>query len=98
MSVFLEVPPLATGGDDDPFSRHVMKLFKRANEIAIVAAFAQESGLDRILRAVESALVRARIRVSAGGCLNITQTGALETLLDWEQATAGPQICWGRTA
>ncbi|MDB4958194.1 MAG: ATP-dependent helicase YejH [Myxococcales bacterium] len=82
-----EVPPLATGGDDDPFSRHVIPLFERANEIAIVAAFVQESGLDRIQAAVESALVRgARIRVITGDYLNITQAGALETLLDWEQA------------
>jgi len=80
-----EVPPLATGGDDDPFSRHVIPLFERANEIAIVAAFVQESGLDRIQAAVESALVRgARIRVITGDYLNITQAGALETLLDWE--------------
>ena len=73
-----EVPPLATGGDDDPFSRHVIPLFERANEIAIVAAFVQESGLDRIQAAVESALVRgARVRVITGDYLNITQAGAL---------------------
>ena len=65
----------------------MIPLFERANEIAIVAAFVQESGLDRIQAAVESALVRgARIRVIAGDYLNITQAGALETLLDWEQA------------
>jgi superfamily II DNA or RNA helicase/diadenosine tetraphosphate (Ap4A) HIT family hydrolase/SOS-response transcriptional repressor LexA len=82
-----EVAPLSTGGDDDPFSRHVIPLFERANDIAIVAAFVQESGLDRIQAAIESALRRgARIRVITGDYLNITQAGALETLLDWEQA------------
>lgn len=82
-----EVAPLATGGDDDPFSRHVIPLFERATDIAIVAAFVQESGLDRIQAAVDSAVRRgARIRVITGDYLNITQAGALETLLDWEQA------------
>jgi superfamily II DNA or RNA helicase/diadenosine tetraphosphate (Ap4A) HIT family hydrolase/SOS-response transcriptional repressor LexA len=82
-----QAAPLATGGDDDPFSRHVIPLFERAADIAIVAAFVQESGLDRIQAAVRSALRRgARIRVITGDYLNITQAGALETLLDWEQA------------
>jgi superfamily II DNA or RNA helicase/diadenosine tetraphosphate (Ap4A) HIT family hydrolase/SOS-response transcriptional repressor LexA len=81
------VAPLATGGDDDPFSRHVIPLFERATDIAIVAAFVQESGLDRIRAAAFAALRRgARIRVITGDYLNITQAGALETLLDWEQA------------
>src|SRR5438045_3305319 len=43
-----EVAPLATGGEEDPFARHVLPLFDQAAEIAIVAAFVQESGLDRI--------------------------------------------------
>jgi len=82
-----QVAPLATGGDDDPFSRHVIPLFERATDIAIVAAFVQESGLDRIQAAAFAALRRgARIRVITGDYLNITQAGALETLLDWEQA------------
>lgn len=82
-----QVAPLATGGDDDPFSRHVIPLFERATDIAIVAAFVQESGLDRIQAAVDAAIRRgARIRVITGDYLNITQAGALETLLDWEQA------------
>jgi superfamily II DNA or RNA helicase/diadenosine tetraphosphate (Ap4A) HIT family hydrolase/SOS-response transcriptional repressor LexA len=82
-----QAAPLATGGDDDPFSRHVLPLFERATDIAIVAAFAQASGLDRIRQAVDAAIQRgARIRVLTGDYLNITQPGALETLLDWEQA------------
>jgi diadenosine tetraphosphate (Ap4A) HIT family hydrolase len=82
-----EVAPLATGGEDDPFARHVLPLFDRAAEIAIVAAFVQESGLDRIRFAVNAAVRRgARIRVITGDYLNITQADALETLLDWEQA------------
>jgi superfamily II DNA or RNA helicase/diadenosine tetraphosphate (Ap4A) HIT family hydrolase/SOS-response transcriptional repressor LexA len=82
-----QAAPLATGGDDDPFSRHVIPLFERATDIAIVAAFVQESGLDRIQAAVDAALRRgARIRVITGDYLHITQAGALETLLDWERA------------
>jgi superfamily II DNA or RNA helicase/diadenosine tetraphosphate (Ap4A) HIT family hydrolase/SOS-response transcriptional repressor LexA len=83
-----EVAPLATGGEGDPFARHVIPLFERAAEIAIVAAFVQESGLDRIRYAVDSAVRRgARVRVITGDYLNITQADALETLLDWEQGT-----------
>ena len=82
-----QVTPLATGGEDDPFARHVLPLFARAAEIAIVAAFVQESGLDCIRFAVDSAVRRgARIRVVTGNYLAITQAAALETLLDWEQA------------
>ena len=41
-----EVAPLATGGEEDPFARHVIPLFERAADVAIVAAFVQESGLE----------------------------------------------------
>ena len=89
-----DVAPLATGGDDDPFARHVLPLVERADDIAIVAAFVQESGLDRIRGAVDRALQRgARIRVITGDYLNITQVAALETLLDWEQATHSEDAC-----
>lgn len=82
-----QAPPLATGGDD-PFARHVLPLFERAEEIAIVAAFVQSSGLERIQVATEAALRRgARIRIITGDYLNITQAEALETLLDWEHAS-----------
>jgi superfamily II DNA or RNA helicase/diadenosine tetraphosphate (Ap4A) HIT family hydrolase/SOS-response transcriptional repressor LexA len=82
------VAPLATGGQDDPFSRHVLPLFERADHIAIVAAFVQASGLGRIRGATELALRRgARIRIVTGDYLNITQADALTTLLDWEHAS-----------
>lgn len=83
-----QVPPLATGGERDPFSLHVLPLFDRATQIAIVAAFVQQSGLDRIEAAKDRALHRgAHIRVVTGDYLNITQADALETLLDWERAS-----------
>jgi superfamily II DNA or RNA helicase/diadenosine tetraphosphate (Ap4A) HIT family hydrolase/SOS-response transcriptional repressor LexA len=90
-----DAQPLATGGDDDPFARHVLPLFERAHEIAIVAAFVQSSGLERIETATQAALLRgAHVRVVTGDYLNITQADALETLLDWEHASeddeAGP--------
>ena len=91
--------PLATGGEDDPFARHVLPLFDRARDIAIVAAFVQESGLDRIRGAVDRALQNgARIRIITGDYLNITQAAALETLLDWEQATQSDDAPDGRFA
>lgn len=57
-----EIAPLATGGEEDPFARHVIPLFERAADIAIVAAFRRG----------------ARIRVITGDYLNITQADALE--------------------
>src|ERR1051326_4607954 len=84
------VDPLATGGDENPFARHVLPLFERADDIAIVAAFVQESGLERIQTAIMGALRRgARIRIVAGDYLDITQASALELLLDWERAPFG---------
>ncbi len=83
-----EVAPLSTGGESDPFSRHVLPLFQVADEIAIVAAFVQESGLDRIQVAIRAALSRgARIRLITGDYLDITQASALERLLDWQRLT-----------
>ncbi len=85
-----EVAPLATGGPDDPFARHVVPLFDRASEIAIVAAFAQQSGLDRLEASVSSAIARgASVRVLTGDYLAITQADALSTLHDWEQSSEG---------
>lgn len=81
-----DVAPLATGGEADPYARHVLPLFALADEIAIVAAFVQDSGLDRIEAAVHAALARgARIRIITGDYLDITQATALERLVDWQQ-------------
>ena len=83
-----EVATLAIGGQDDPFARHVLPLFDRADDIAIVAAFVQASGLGRIRDATELAVRRgAQIRIVTGDYLNITQADALATLLDWEHAS-----------
>jgi superfamily II DNA or RNA helicase/diadenosine tetraphosphate (Ap4A) HIT family hydrolase/HKD family nuclease/SOS-response transcriptional repressor LexA len=80
--------PLTTGGEGDPFARRVLPLFDEADEIAIVAAFVQQSGLQRIEPALMRALARgARIRLLTGDYLDITQASALEQLLDWESAT-----------
>ena len=71
--------PLATGGEDDPFARHVLPLFAIADEVAIVAAFIQSSGLDRIAGALRTALARgAHVRIVTGDYLDITQADALE--------------------
>lgn len=81
-------PALATGGSDDPFFRHVRPLFARANDVAIIAAFVQDSGLERLQPLVADALARGtRIRIVTGDYLDITQASALRRLLDWQSAS-----------
>jgi len=75
---------LATGGTDDPFYRHILKLFMQADDVAIVAAFVLETGLMELENLVSDALSRgARVRVLTGSYLQITQVGALRKLLGW---------------
>ncbi|HTN84343.1 MAG TPA: HIT domain-containing protein [Sorangium sp.] len=50
--------PLATGGADDPFLRHIAPIFARATDVATLAAFVQESGLDVLEGHVFAALAR----------------------------------------
>ncbi len=84
----LNVAALTTGGEADPLAPHVVRLFDQATEIAIVAAFIQESGLKRIGTAVQGALDRgAWIRIVTGDYFGITQVSALELLLDWQQTS-----------
>ncbi|MBN1208210.1 MAG: DEAD/DEAH box helicase family protein [Myxococcaceae bacterium] len=76
--------PLATGGAEDPFLHHVEPLFGRATDVAVLAAFVQDSGLELLHAAVEEALRRgARVRILTGDYLAITQSVALRRLLDW---------------
>jgi superfamily II DNA or RNA helicase/diadenosine tetraphosphate (Ap4A) HIT family hydrolase len=82
------VAPLAVGGTEDPFARHLTPLFREASDIAIVAAFIQESGLKHIVDDVHAALLRgARVRILTGDYLDITQASALEMLLDWQETS-----------
>ncbi len=84
------VEPLAAGGAAGPFSRHVLPLFETAQEIAIVAAFVQASGLHRIQAQLRAAVSRgANVRVLTGDYLDITQASALQLLLDWQEVTRG---------
>jgi diadenosine tetraphosphate (Ap4A) HIT family hydrolase len=79
--------PLATGGLADPFLAHLEPLFAGSTEVAIVAAFVQDGGLELLDRPVMSALARgAVIRLVTGDYLDITQVEALERLLDWQGA------------
>jgi superfamily II DNA or RNA helicase/diadenosine tetraphosphate (Ap4A) HIT family hydrolase len=79
--------PLSTGGERDPFARHVLPLFERADDIAIVAAFVKESGVQRIEPALAAALQRgARVRIVTGNYLELTQASALEMLFDHQNA------------
>lgn len=76
--------PLATGGVQDPFLRHLRPLFERATDVAVLAAFVQDSGLELLHESVEEALARgARVRILTGDYLAITQAVALRRLLDW---------------
>ncbi len=87
-----DIASLATGGEGDPFARHILPLFDQATEITIVAAFVQESGLTRIRPALHGALARgAHVRIVTGDYLEITQASALELLLDWQQVSAGDE-------
>jgi diadenosine tetraphosphate (Ap4A) HIT family hydrolase len=60
-------PPLATGGEHDPLSQHLWPLFSTATEIAIVAAFVTETGLELLDGWVAQALrAGAQLRVVTG--------------------------------
>jgi len=53
-------------------------------DIAVLAAFVQDSGLEVLRQSVDAALARgARVRILTGDYLTITQAEALRRLLDW---------------
>nr|WP_211194023.1 DEAD/DEAH box helicase family protein [Pyxidicoccus fallax] len=79
-----QAKPLATGGSEDPFLHHLEPLFAKAMEVAVLAAFVQDSGLEVLRDSVDAALARgARVRILTGDYLAITQADALRRLLDW---------------
>ena len=79
-----QAKPLATGGLEDPFLAHLEPLFSKAMEVAVLAAFVQDSGLEVLRESVDAALTRgARVRILTGDYLTITQADALRRLLDW---------------
>ncbi|MFP2907322.1 DEAD/DEAH box helicase family protein [Pyxidicoccus sp. 3LFB2] len=79
-----QAKPLATGGAEDPFLAHLEPLFSKAMEVAVLAAFVQDSGLEVLRESVDAALARgARVRILTGDYLAITQADALRRLLDW---------------
>jgi superfamily II DNA or RNA helicase/HKD family nuclease len=80
---------LATGTAADPFLRHIRSHFTAATDIAIIAAFVQDSGLELIREPVFGALRHgARVRLLTGDYLNITQATALRRMLDWMEEWA----------
>ncbi len=87
---YLRGAPLVTGGEDDPFLRApLLPLFEVAERIAIVTAFAQESGVRRIEPYLQRATLgsRSEVRLVTGDYLEITQVSALERLLDLQAAS-----------
>ncbi|MCY1017196.1 DEAD/DEAH box helicase family protein [Pyxidicoccus sp. MSG2] len=79
-----QAKPLATGGQEDPFLTHLEPLFSNAMEVAVLAAFVQDSGLEVLRESVDAALARgASVRILTGDYLAITQADALRRLLDW---------------
>jgi diadenosine tetraphosphate (Ap4A) HIT family hydrolase/HKD family nuclease len=85
-SLTVRRPPLARGGEHDPFGQHLWPLFESATEIAIVAAFVTETGLD-LLQARVLAALRAgtHLRIVTGDYLAFNQVDALRRLLGWSQ-------------
>jgi superfamily II DNA or RNA helicase/diadenosine tetraphosphate (Ap4A) HIT family hydrolase/SOS-response transcriptional repressor LexA len=81
--------PLVTGGREDPFLAHILPLVAEAEDIGIISAFVQESGLSVLRDSLWSAMQRetqerrAKVRLITGDYLGITQVTALEQLLDW---------------
>ncbi|TKC96491.1 DEAD/DEAH box helicase family protein [Polyangium fumosum] len=76
--------PLTRGGKVDPLLRHIDPLFRQATDIAILAAFVQQSGVSLLQAHVFGALLRgAHVRLVTGDYLNITQSEALAKLRDW---------------
>ena len=81
--------PLATGGADDPFLRHLAHPMSRAKTIDILAAFVRASGVTALADRLGAALDRgARVRVLTGGYLHITQAEALYARLDLVRSSA----------
>ncbi|MBK6688792.1 MAG: HIT domain-containing protein [Deltaproteobacteria bacterium] len=81
--------PLATGGIDDPFARHILPLLTHADRVGIVAAFIQASGLEHLEPELIAAVDRgAQVRIVTGDYLEITQVEALERLLDLQSGIA----------
>jgi superfamily II DNA or RNA helicase/diadenosine tetraphosphate (Ap4A) HIT family hydrolase len=79
-------PPLARGGEHDPFGQHLWPLFETATEIAIVAAFVTETGLDLLEHRVMAALrAGTHFRIVTGDYLAFNQVEALRRLLGWSQ-------------
>lgn len=77
---------LSVGAPHDPFLPHLEPPFARATDIAILAAFVQDAGLELLMDMVRAALTRgARVRLLTGDYLHITQARALRRLLDWQE-------------
>lgn len=80
---------LATGGRRDPFRWHIGPLLAAAQDVAILAAFARDSGVRALAPDLAAALDRGgRVRVLTGDYLNLTQAHALRRLLDLQRAEA----------
>lgn len=81
--------PLARGGDD-PFHAHLRPLFASANQIDILAAFVQDSGITLIEQELVSAVERdAHVRILCSDYLHITQEAAVRRLFDLQSAYEG---------
>ena len=91
-------PPLATGGVADPFLAHVLPLFERADDVAIVAAFVQDSGLDAAPRRVSRRVARGLpVRLVTGDYLEITQATAPRAPRRLELSSRPARATWTTT-
>jgi len=85
--------PLAVGGERDPFGQHLWPLFATATEIAIVAAFVTETGLNLLQQRVMAALrAGTHFRIVTGDYLAFNQVDALRRLLEWSEVDVRHEV------
>lgn len=89
ISALLPSKQALTTGPDRSLLRAIRPLIRQADHIEIVAAFVQEGGLKLLQGTLLDALRRgATLRILTGDYLHITQSSALQRLLDWQDQVA----------
>ena len=72
-------------GEEEPFLPNLLQAMKAADQIDIVAAFIQHSGLVAIEELLVERLERgAQVRILTGDYLNVTHPHALQSLFRWQ--------------
>jgi len=75
--------PLVTGGDADPFLRHLVRELAEASAVDIAVAFVLPAGVQAVAAHLEDVLTRGgRLRLLTGDYRGVTDPDALLRLLD----------------